>query len=269
MSLTAFQKDVLRLLATSRLKMEGAYVAGGTALNLATEGRRLSRDVDLFHDSGEALVQCWRLDQKLLLGAGYDVDILRERPTFVEAMISRDRERTAVQWVVDSACRYFPLRRDPLLGATLHPVDLATNKILALVGRHEVRDWVDTIQAAGHVQPLALLLWAAVGKDPGYSVDSLFAAVSRARFSAFELSTLDFEPPRPDFAVLSRTWRGMLAEVRPVIDLLPTEKTGTCVCCADGRPFGGAGPSLEALARFGGLTFRPPSIRGTWPEMGG
>jgi len=35
----------------------------------------------------------------------------------------------------------------------LHPFDLATNKVLALVGRLEVRDWVDVIECDRRLQP--------------------------------------------------------------------------------------------------------------------
>ena len=56
------------------------------------------------------------------------------------------------------------------LGLTLHPFDLATNKVLAMVGRLEVRDWVDVINADRRLQPLGYLLWAACGKDPGHVV---------------------------------------------------------------------------------------------------
>lgn len=38
----------------------------------------------------------------------------------------------------DSALRFFPLQEHAELGLTLHAFDLATNKVLALVGRLEV-----------------------------------------------------------------------------------------------------------------------------------
>ena len=53
---------------------------------------------------------------------------------------SRDRESVLLQWVKDSAFRFFPLVEHADFGLTLHPFDLATNKVLALVGRLEVRD---------------------------------------------------------------------------------------------------------------------------------
>lgn len=72
-----------------------------------------------------------------------------------------------LQWAQDSAFRYFPLIEDSLFGLTLHPVDHATNKLLALTGRRAVRDWVDAITCHERIQPLGYLAWAASGKDPG------------------------------------------------------------------------------------------------------
>jgi hypothetical protein len=59
-----------------------------------------------------------------------------------------------VQWARDSAYRFFPLVEHSTFGLTLHPLDLATNKLLAIVGRREVRDWIDIVECHDKVQPL-------------------------------------------------------------------------------------------------------------------
>ena len=76
-------------------------------------------------------------------------------------------EEVEVQWVRDSAYRFFPLLEHPELGLTLHPFDLATNKVLALVGRIAVRDWVDILTCHRTLSPLGCLAWAPAGKEPG------------------------------------------------------------------------------------------------------
>jgi hypothetical protein len=53
MPLTDIQRRVCRLLADRRIAEGERYVAGGLALNEALGGSRLSRDIDLFHDTGE------------------------------------------------------------------------------------------------------------------------------------------------------------------------------------------------------------------------
>lgn len=55
MALTGFQRDVCRLLAERRIASGESYVAGGATLNELTAGTRISRDVDLFHDTRAAL----------------------------------------------------------------------------------------------------------------------------------------------------------------------------------------------------------------------
>ena len=80
------------------------------------------------------------------------------------------RAGTLARWYWSLGRECFPLMEHEQLGLTLHPFDLATNKILAMVGRLEVRDWVDVINADRRLQPLGYLLWAACGKDPGHVV---------------------------------------------------------------------------------------------------
>ena len=67
-------------------------------------------------------------------GHGYEARALRERPGYAEATVARGTESVEIQWTTDSVFRFFPLVRDEALGLTLHPFDLATNKVLALVG---------------------------------------------------------------------------------------------------------------------------------------
>jgi len=59
MALTGFQRAVCRLIAANRLERGESYVAGGTALNVLADGARISRGIDLFHDTTEALEAAW------------------------------------------------------------------------------------------------------------------------------------------------------------------------------------------------------------------
>jgi len=121
MAATELQRDVCRLIARFRVEQGESYVAGATALNELIGAPRVSRDLDLFHDTREALTATWDADRELLIGHGYALDVRRERPAFVEAVVGRGDERLLLQWVCDSAYRFFPLVAHPDLGATLHP----------------------------------------------------------------------------------------------------------------------------------------------------
>ena len=157
----------------------------------------------------KAVHSSFATDSQLLERAGFTVSTLRELPGFVAALVTKSGASVRMEWVRDSAFRFFPLMEHEQLGLTLHPFDLATNKILAMVGRLEVRDWVDAINADRQLQPLGYLLWAACGKDPGYSPGSLLAHARRTtHYSAVEVAQLEFRGAAPDAGALASTWHG-------------------------------------------------------------
>lgn len=103
MALTKYQESICRLLASNHIRNGESYVAGGAALNLLTESGRLSRDIDLFHDTSEALQATWDADRLLLQSSGYSLDIIHERASYVEAIIKKGTDAVLVQWTRDSA----------------------------------------------------------------------------------------------------------------------------------------------------------------------
>lgn len=267
MALTDFQREVCHLLAQNRAVQKG-YVAGGAALNTLLVAPRQSDDVDVFHDTEAAVNVSWDEDRATLERDGYAVEPLRQFKTFIEARIERDAQTVLMQWAYDSAFRFFPLVEHPLFGLALHPFDAATNKILALVGRIEPRDWVDTMTCSERLQPLGLLVWAACGKDPGYSPLFLLEEAARsARFSAPELAKLSFEGSAPDPLELGQKWRAMLAQAREIVEILPPEEVGKCVVTAQGTLCNLAPHELEIALQNDGLRFHQGRICGAWPQI--
>ncbi len=267
MAVTAFQAEILRSLAALRRSGGESYVAGGVALNELLAAPRRSRDIDLFHDSEEALAATWAADSEELRRLGYALDVLRLAPSFVEARVARGSERSLMQWVRDSAFRFFPLIEDELLGLALHPFDLATNKVLAMAGRRESRDWIDVLTCDEKLQPLGFLVWAACGKDPGYNPVSLLGEMSRSHYSQAELDMLDFAGATPDAAALSIHWHEALRSARATCSVLPRNHLGTCVVTSEGQLFRGSageiGPALDA----GRVAFHAGRIGGAWPSV--
>jgi len=270
MALTASQRAICRVIARQRLESGESYVAGGVALNTLTGSARISRDIDLFHDTTEAVAFSWDADRKLLEAQGYQIRVQRERVAFVEAAVSRGGETVLMQWAADSAFRFFPLIEHEDFGLTLHPFDLATNKVLALVGRLEVRDWVDVISCHARIQRLGYLAWAASGKDPGFSPAAILEEAGRsARYSAAEVSALSFADASPDPAVLSRTWHAMLQEARQLVAVLPPAETGKGVLDDRGDLFAGDIAELQAARTARTLRFHEGRIRGALPRVRG
>jgi hypothetical protein len=270
MALTGLQRAVCRLLADNRIASGESYVAGGVALNEAIAAARISRDLDLFHDTDDALAASWRADRLLLEASGFAVLVVRERATFVEAEVSAGGDRVRLEWARDSAYRFFPLQRHDEFGLTLHPFDLATNKVLALVGRLEVRDWVDVIMSHERVQPLGYLAWAACAKDPAFGPMAILEGAARSgRYSAEEVSQLAFAGEPPDAAQLGRTWHQMLDSARQIVTLLPPEDVGRCVLDGSGGLFRGSPSELQGSLREGRLVFHRGRIRGALPQLKG
>ena len=267
MAVTGFQAGILRLLAQHRAERGERYVAGGVALNELLKAPRRSRDIDLFHDSEEALFATWSADRSLLESHAYSVNVLRESPAFVDALVGKGNEQTAMQWARDSAFRFFPLVEHDLMGLTLHPFDLATNKVLAMAGRLEVRDWIDVLHCHRHLQPFGYLIWAACGKDPGYNPRSLLEAAGRQRYSQAEIDTLDFEGEGPDARALGEQWHHALHGADMVSKKLPADKIGTCIVTRDASLYSGDAESLVRDMDEEGLRFHEGSIGGSWPKV--
>lgn len=268
MALTELQRTICRLIATNRIASGESYVAGGVALNELLGGSRVSRDIDLFHDSEAAVAAAWAADRTLLEANGFGVTVLRERPSFVEAQVGASGSAVLMQWARDSTFRFFPLATHPDLGLTLHPFDIATNKVLAMVGRIEVRDWIDVIHCDQRLQPLGYLAWAACGKDPGFSPRSILEEAARtARYSQPEIDGLAFDGAPPDLAQLSTTWHAMLAAARRIVDELPSADAGKCVLDDGGHLYAGAPESLGADLRGGRIRFHQGSLRGALPRI--
>jgi len=268
MALTEFQRAVCRLLAERRVASGESYVAGGSALGEATASPRLSRDIDLFHDAVESVSASWDSDRAVLEASGCSVRAVRERPGYAEAVVSRSADSVLVQWAADSAYRFFPLVEHEDFGLTLHPFDLATNKVLAMVGRLEARDWIDVLAAHDRIQELGFLAWAACGKDPGFSPSTILAQAARSsRYSEEEVAALAFEGDPPSAAALSATWHAALDDAREIVAQLPPERAGCCVMATDETLWRGASRSLRGALDAGEIRFRSGSLRGALPTV--
>ncbi len=111
MALSPFQREVCRLLARNRIESGQSYLAGGAVLGDLLASPRLSRDLDLFHDTLDALETTWQADRAALQNAGCQLDVLRERAGFVEARVTKNGETVLMEWLRDSAFRFFHCAR--------------------------------------------------------------------------------------------------------------------------------------------------------------
>lgn len=194
MPLTQLQQEILALIGPVRTPE--SYLAGGTVLHFSPNSTRYSRDLDLFHDAVEAVATANAEDVRLLTGAGFQVETVISQLGFIRALVSRDGATTQIDWARDSAWRFMPVQVTEVGGFALHEIDVATNKVLALAGRDEPRDYVDIHYVLDHILALGPLVWAATAKDPGYSPLSLLEQIRRrGRYRPEDFSRLDLVRP--------------------------------------------------------------------------
>lgn len=171
-------------------------------MHIAPNSKRFSNDLDYFHDSEERVASAFAADRLVLEAAGYAIEVGLNQSGLIRAIVSKAAEATKVEWAHDSAWRFLPPLKDPLVGFVLHPVDLAVNKLLALVGRDEPRDFLDIMYAHTNVLSLGALSWAAAGKDPGFTPTLLLGLLKRrGRVRPEDFAALHLRE-RPDLHVL-------------------------------------------------------------------
>lgn len=267
MPLTRLQQRLLALLARSR-DADG-YLAGGTALHFAPTSGRFSDDIDFFHDSVEAVAASFARDSTVLEEAGCRIEILLSQPGLIRALVEEGDQATRIDWAHDSAWRFMPLVRDETGGLVLHEVDLAINKVLTLAGRDEARDFVDTLYAHEHILPLGAMIWAAVGKDPGFTPASLLEQLKRrGRYQANDIARLALAAPF-DLAEAKTVWRAALSGANEFIRERPHEEVGCLYYCPSRARFAAPSPGLSLreqglvthVGRPGGILPRVVDVR--------
>lgn len=255
MPLTKGQVFVLQTLAASR--DPESYVAGSTPLNI--DQVRFSADIDIFHDSAERVALSADKDAQTLAAAGCATQWAR-RTSFIQTLLVEVQDETVkLEWVADSDFRFFPTVPDPLFGYTLHPIDLATNKVHAAAGRRELRDLVDLVTIHQRILPLGALIWAAVEKSPGFTPEGLIAEIRRnGVHPAEEWRRLASSEPI-DAVESMASVRAALDSAEAFVLRMPTEKVG--VLFLDGDKVVEPNPD-----RLGDYVEHRGQRRGHWPS---
>lgn len=250
MPLTPIQVEVLGLLAQHR--SPESHLAGASGILMAADSPRRSQDIDLFHDAEEAVARAFAADRAQLESKGFDVGVRLSQPGFIRAEVGRPGgEGVRVDWAHDSRWRFLPPVRLKGIGYVLHPVDLAVNKVLALAGRNEPRDFVDILYLTKRVLPLGALVWAAAGKDPGFNPVMLLDLLARkGRFQQRELDRLDLTHPLAIHEA-SAQYRDELQKGRDWISTRPPEEAGCLYRRTDSALFFAPVHSEPCLVHYG------------------
>lgn len=224
MPLTDFQASIALLLAKNRT--EDSHLAGGAALHIEPQSLRFSQDLDYFHDSDRRVAEAFAADENLLREAKFALQIEIRQPGYIRARVSNSKEVTKIEWSYDTAWRFMPAQKDTRCGYLLHPIDLAINKVLALVGRTEARDLLDVIDADKRLLSLGALCWAAAGKDPGLNPVSILELLKRrGRVRPEDLHRLHLNR-KIELSDIVAQWRAALDAAEVFVSQRPLEELG-------------------------------------------
>ena len=248
MPLTAFQAAIAELLAVNR--SSDSYLAGGAALHIEPNSKRYSNALDYFHDSEERVAKAVRDDTRLLEQSGYEVEVLMQQPGFARAIMRKGEEATKLEWAHDSAWRFLPTVRNERSGFQLSGIDLAINKLLALVGRDEPRDYLDIHEAMDHL-PLGALCWAAAGKDPGFTPAMLLDLLRRrGRYRPEDFARLHLAQP-VDLPKLKLRWMAALDAAEHFFSTRDPSEVGCLYYSRLLGKFVGPRPGDEVVPHYG------------------
>jgi hypothetical protein len=258
MPLTEFQAEIFKVISANR--NPESYVAGAIVIHRDATSSRYSRDIDLFHDTAEALVLSTELDSESLKKAGYTVDFTMRLPMFHRADVHLGRDRVRLEWAADSTFRFFPIVPDEVLGFRLHDADVATNKVLAAAGRDKVRDFIDLIQLDRSYVSLGVAIWAAAGKDDGYTPELIIDQLRRhSRINPATLEGVKLARPA-DAVALKQEWLECLKQAEELIASLPPENLGCFYLDHKDQPARGKIFDPSWKPHYG-------SVKGAWPRL--
>ncbi len=183
-------------------------LAGGGALIARGDVDRQTRDLDFFGPDLAGVDKLVPAVERALHEAGMNVHRVREGRGFFRLEVRYLEEVTEVDIGADA--RLLPIERGEL-GPILAGEELAVDKVLAVFGRAEARDFAD-LSAVADRYGLVHLCQRALDKDRGFDPQ-----VFRAMLDRFDrLPRDEFELPDQAYERLVSTvdrWRGIVLEL--------------------------------------------------------
>ncbi|NLI12417.1 nucleotidyl transferase AbiEii/AbiGii toxin family protein [Pelotomaculum propionicicum] len=176
MKLTALQKKVIKIFSQAD-KNKDFYFTGGTALAVCYLSHRKSEDIDLFTGNPVAVAPTAREFESRLKKAGLGVEVERRQSSFVRILVKQELK---VDLALDTPFRLKPPVRLSLEGINFlvdDLTDVAANKMLALFGRAEPRDFIDVYFLSKEYFDFMEMVEMAGKKDTGFDLYWLAAAL--------------------------------------------------------------------------------------------
>lgn len=184
--LTPLQINLLKEMGQTPLGSE-FFLTGGTALSAFYLGHRYSLDLDFFTADPSAVARVPALMQNIAQNLAVEVTFTRTLDSFLECFLrSGNDERVEMDFVLESPFRLQPLEKHPELNILVDNLtDIACNKLAALFGRAEPKDFVDVYFLCQEHFSFDQLLELTRQKHLG--VDDYWLAVALRRVARVEL----------------------------------------------------------------------------------
>lgn len=206
-SLNSLQRDFL----AEWFKQTPAYfLTGGAALVLGLGIPRITKDLDLFTVSEEAFDEAAATVRTVADAVGADCQSLRKSPSFQRYKLSRADEETLLDVVLDPVPQLYPekVRWEDLLLDRAE--EILVNKVCAIVGRGEGRDFVDAYFLTTQGYDLQQALEQAQAKDGGVNETTMLYVLSDVNWDRYQVPGVDPQLVA-NTAQFFGSWRDQLA----------------------------------------------------------
>lgn len=210
--LTPLQSSLLREIGGSPLK-DLFYLTGGTALSAFHLGHRYSEDLDFFTPDPTAIERVPPLLQQIAQALDSEITFTRRLDSFLDGfLLSASGERVEMDFAQESPFRLEPTQLDKEFGIQVDSVvDISANKLSALFGRAESKDFVDVYFICQEVMSRDKLLELTRQKHLG--IDDYWLAVALKRAERVALLPRMIKPlSLPQMKEYFLDWARELAE---------------------------------------------------------
>lgn len=183
--LTPFHQELLKRFAASAVGRH-FFLTGGTALSAFYLHHRLSEDLDLFTEAPNTVPLVLPVLQQMAKDLKTPLRISREFPTFIEAFFGPHHgEMIKMDFAQDSPFRLKGLEETSVGIRIDNSTDIACNKLSALYGRAEAKDFIDVFFIAQKLFSFDELLAHAKHKHGG--LENYWLAIAMQRVERVRL----------------------------------------------------------------------------------
>lgn len=185
------------------------FLTGGTALSAFYLQHRYSEDLDLFTLDGDALERVPLYVAGAAAKLSASAASVQVAPLFRRYKISRGQEGIIVDFARELVPQVSQQKND-FDGIRVDTLpDIAANKVCTLLGRAEIKDYIDVYFLARAGYPLEDYIQAAQRKDAGVSRATLAFVLSQVRLSKVP----DFMIAPVDLAELQEYFHSLAAKL--------------------------------------------------------